>query len=160
MGRYVLSQDTIHQIINYDPDTGIVTPKIGVRAKPRINSFGYLTFYYQGRRYKLHRLIWCYYYGHMPMNNIDHINGDKLDNRIANLRDVPQSVNAKNQKLNIKNTSKYPGVYTDSKYGSSWKARITIDGKTVHLGWFATYEDAVRARKDAEQKHGFTSRLK
>lgn len=78
---------------------------------------------------------------------VDHINGDKLDNRRVNLRVCAQHENMKNVAIKKNNSSGYPGV---SKVGSGWRARIVHDRKEYSLGRFSTFEQAVAARKKAE----------
>jgi len=96
-----------------------------------------------------HRVAWALHYGEWPKHEIDHINGNKRDNRIQNLRDVPHLLNQRNRGLRADNTSGADGV--------SWmKAgfwRVTVAGK--YLGIFKDFEAAVAARKSAEQAHGY-----
>jgi len=103
--------------------------------------------------YKAHRVVWALHYGEWPKGEIDHINGDPSDNRICNLRDVPHSKNQKNLKRRYK--SKKPmGVQWRSDVGK-WRARITVDGQFVSLGYFYEKEDAIKAREIAERRYGF-----
>ena len=101
-----------------------------------------------------HRAAWAIYYGSWPVKNIDHINGDRSDNRIYNLRDVDQSVNLKNSRMSTRNTSGVPGVYW-CKTSNNWRAQIKVDGKVNYLGSFKMIEDARVARKQAEARMGF-----
>ena len=107
-----------------------------------------------GCSYMLHRVIWCWYFGKWPSKEIDHINGNGHDNRIANLRDVSASVNRRNARRPIRNTSGVIGVYWDADR-CKWNAQIKINGVTSHLGAYANKESAARARKDAERLLGF-----
>ena len=82
--------------ITYDPDTGEIK-RIGRKnSNGSLDHYGYLIIKIKGVQWKAHRLAWVKYYGVAPRNNIDHINRNKTDNRICNLRDVPQSVNVLN----------------------------------------------------------------
>jgi hypothetical protein len=90
--------------------------------------------------YQAHRLAWFLFYGEWPIYEIDHINGDKTDNRIINLRDVPDRINAQN--MGIHRNGHLPGV---SKVGKKWRASIQIGKKQTHLGMFSTQEEAYRA---------------
>lgn len=83
---------------------------------------------------------------------VDHINHNILDNRKSNLRIVSKSENAINHKLLRNNTSGITGVFRNSK-GDRWKAGITVNNKPIHLGTFYNFEDAVKARKEAEEKY-------
>lgn len=87
-----------------------------------------------------HRLIWAIHYGSWPDGNIDHINGDKQDNRITNLRIASKSENALNvTKPRSTNTSGFLGIW---KSGSRWAASICVGGKKTTLGRFPTPSEA------------------
>jgi len=85
---------------------------------------------------------------------IDHINGDRSDNRIENLRAVINADNGRNQKLRVSNSSGVMGVGFCKRAGK-WRVRITINGKDKHLGIYKSYSEAVAARLTAEKLHGF-----
>ena len=99
-------------------------------------------------RFHLHRLIM----GFPDGMNIDHINHDTFDNRKSNLRIVTVSQNAMNHILGNKNTSGITGVVW-VKNRNNWKAEIKLNGETIYLGSFDKFEDAVKARKEAEEKY-------
>jgi uncharacterized protein (DUF433 family) len=85
----------------YCPKSGVVRDrKKGFRPTGYVDAAGYISVYYKGLNLKAHRIAWVLHYGGWPDNVIDHINGVKTDNRIENLRDVPQSVNAKEARKN------------------------------------------------------------
>ncbi|AUR92754.1 HNH nuclease [Vibrio phage 1.176.O._10N.261.55.F5] len=107
-----------------------------------------------GRLYLAHRLAWLAEYGGFPCWEIDHINGDSMDNRISNLRAVTSGENSKNMKRPVTNTSGFSGVSFDSK-NKKWRAKIKVSGKTICLGRYKDKEDAIRARKKANIKYGF-----
>jgi len=87
-------------------------------------------------------------------NEIDHINGDKLDNRRENLRSATRSQNKMNSGKPKNNTSGYKGVCW-YKRGNKWRAQIGINGKLKHLGYFEDKEEAAKAyKKAAEKYHG------
>lgn len=81
---------------------------------------------------------------------VDHINGDVLDNRRENLRICSIKENTRNHKIYSTNTSGFTGVY---KEGNKWRARIRVDNRMLSLGVFVNIEDAVKARKEAEEKY-------
>lgn len=90
--------------------------------------------------YFVHRLIWLCAHGKWPDGEIDHINGDKSDNRLANLRDVSRRVNKQNiRKANTNNTTGLLGV---SAWKGRWAARINVNGRDKTIGYFDTPEAA------------------
>lgn len=101
-----------------------------------------------------HRIIWKMVYGEDPGGQIDHLNGDRADNRLQNLRVVDDAGNRKNQSIPKDNTSGRIGVHWH-RAAKKWAAGIFSNGKSVHLGVFADFDDAVRARTAAEREFGF-----
>ena len=165
-----LTQDIVKNYLNYNPTTGLLTWKakvtkytqIGATAGFIVGSLpdqGYLMVDLFGKRYPAHRLIWMYLYGSFPDKQIDHINHNRADNRISNLRLASHHTNMKNKTLYITNTSGQTGV---EPHGANWKARIGVNGTKVLLGVFKTFDEAVAARKAAEKlldyhnNHGLT----
>jgi hypothetical protein len=104
-----------------------------------------------------HRVIWALAHGEWPDSQIDHINGDKIDNRLANLRDVSAAENRKNVSKQSNNTSGACGVCWYARDGK-WQAQIKIGGKQRYLGRFATRDAAIAARLAASRELGFTDR--
>lgn len=101
-----------------------------------------------------HRVAWAIFYGEWPVSDIDHRNGISGDNRIENLRPASDSENQCNAKIRIDNTSGVKGV-SWSKKENKWQAYITKDKKTRPLGRYASFEEAVSARRLAERNlHG------
>ncbi len=86
-----------------------------------------------------------------PSITVDHIDGNKLNNRRSNLRACEQALNGKNLKKKKTNTSGYPGV-RQTKSGT-YNVRITVNRKEIHVGNFDTFEEAVSQRKAAEVKY-------
>jgi hypothetical protein len=102
---------------------------------------GYVVIRINNNLYKAHRLAWLYTHGNWPQDQIDHINGDRKDNRIENLRQCSMSQNQWNEKLSINNASGYKGVRfhkASNKYG----AQIGHNNKQIHLGLYTTPEEA------------------
>ena len=117
-----------------------------------LHKSGYLHVSFDGKKHKLHRLIWEYHNGSQPEGVIDHINGDKADNRIENLRDVSQQTNCQNMKP--RDNAVISGVYKRNKRGcESWYASISIDGMKKHLLSTKDLFEAICARKSAELKY-------
>lgn len=102
-----------------------------------------------------HRLAWFIIHGKLPEGEIDHINHDRLDNRIANLRDVSSCINMRNRPMPKNNTSGVCGVrwYNSTQ---KWRAEVSLNGKSNHLGYFDNIEDAERAVKEFRAANGFT----
>lgn len=113
---------------------------------------GYRRLDLDGAAYQAHRIVWCMYYGEWPSETIDHINLDKADNRISNLRNVERSVNTIRRAKYSSNSSGYPGV-TYRKNRSKWVARIQVEKKSIYLGLFKDIEDAVTAYAQAKLRY-------
>lgn len=88
------------------------------------------------------------YYNEFPLYEIDHIDGDGLNNRIPNLRDVSSSINSKNRKLSSNNSSGHIGI-TWEKQHNTWRVRVSSCGKRNHIGRYSNLEDAVNAHNIA-----------
>lgn len=115
---------------------------------------GYRVVRINGQSFYSHRIAWAIHYGAVPKSSIDHIDGDKSNNRIANLRDVPHEQNCRNTKIHSNNTSGVIGV-SWSKSHKSWSCEIRFQKKAKWLGRFKKLEDAVAARRAAERELGF-----
>ena len=140
-----MTQQDFSELI-YKPETGAFY-RTSNPAKEICNatSDGYNRFKYKGAKYLAHRVAWFIHYGEWPTGEIDHINGNRSDNRIANLRDVCKQSNIHNQTRPQKgNKSGFLGVMWD-KQRNKWAARICLDGKRKRLGSFDTPEEAHKA---------------
>jgi hypothetical protein len=104
--------------------------------------------------HKAHRVAWAIHYGKWPEHEIDHINGDTLDNRICNLRSVSRRENMMNASLPSDNKSGRIGVCFNKKTGK-WLATIKVNRRQKYLGDFALIEDAIAAREAAERELGY-----
>jgi hypothetical protein len=114
---------------------------------------GYLHGTIFGSKVRAHRVIWKMDRGTDP-EFIDHIDGDRANNRLANLRSVSRQINAMNSALRNDNKIGIPGITYDEQYGS-WRARIAKEGRIILLGSYRTKTEAVAARKAAEGRLGF-----
>jgi len=126
--------------------TGKVAGGIGIGRYFRVSIDGHM--------HLVHRVIWLMHYGSHPKNQIDHINGDRTDNRIANLRDASCTDNARNKSRRRDNKSGQIGV-SWHKDTQKWVAQIGVNGRERHLGLFSSLDDAIFARKQAERVHGY-----
>ena len=129
----------------------------GNEAFSTIKKDGYMCGGMLSKTFKAHRVAWALYFGQWPEFEIDHINGDRSDNRIKNLRSATKSINQRNSALPSNNTSGHHGVSFDKLTGK-WRAWIAINGKFKHLGLFFDIEDAISARRCSEAGLGFTER--
>jgi hypothetical protein len=98
-------------------------------------------------------VIWKLVYGTEP-EFIDHIDGNRANNRLQNLRSVTKSENGRNTKIRADNTSGAHGVFWDRDLGK-WRSRVKVDGRDVYLGAFEKLDDAIASRRAAEPKHGY-----
>lgn len=118
---------------------------------------GYRITTIKGKPIYVHRLVWEMSHGAIPSDLfIDHIDGNKLNNRIENLRLVSPQDNVKNTKVHKHNSSGVMGVgwYKSQK---KWRAYINLQQTQIHLGFFSKQSDAIKARKLAEKKYKFHS---
>lgn len=94
------------------------------------------------KNYRAHRLIWLLLHGEFPVNDIDHVDGNGLNNLAENLRDVPREANIKNSALHSNNTSGCNGVFWNTAR-NRWQCRLKVQGKQIHGGFFCTKEEAI-----------------
>jgi hypothetical protein len=165
---------TLRRLIAYDPETGSFTWKerpldlcASQHGQTVFNAQkagqpcreiceGYVRIRIMGRRILGHRLAWAFVHGRLPKGVIDHINGDRRDNRIVNLRDVTRQTNQRNMPINVKNTSGHPGVYRAPS--GRWYAQIGLSRRRLALGTFDTFDEAKAVRCAAEREHGYIVR--
>lgn len=139
----------------YNPDTGIITNRINrgnVKAgdlSGSVGDSGYVKIKLMTRVYVAHRLGFLMHYGDLP-KELDHINGNRLDNRIVNLRSCSRSQNMRN--IPSRGLSKYRGVNWHAK-GKKWQSRIRIGGSRHHLGLFHSEDEAYQAYLKAAEKY-------
>jgi len=143
--------DRLKQLFNYDTDTGLFKRKVSRgNAKEgtvvgRPDTKGYLRVCVDGKDYRLHRLAWLMTYGDWPEDQIDHINGDKTDNRISNLRECNCSENCLNQHGARKNNKL--GLQGVHQIG---KSRFRATFRSKHIGVFRDMQEAHKAYMEAK----------
>lgn len=179
-GGQRLAEEVVADLLRYDPETGdlIWRPRPASmfegkrRPAPVLAAIwntryagkiagsrdreGYLDVKLFDRHYLAHRLAWVIYHGKWPDEQIDHISGDRHDNRITNLRCATALQNSRNRKRPSNNTSGHTGVSWNKKCGA-WGAHITHKRRAINLGLFQDIDDALSARKKAESDLGFHS---
>ena len=154
----MLTQERLKELLDYDPETGVFvwkvnrgrTAKAGTPAGNK-NHDGYNRIMVDGKHYMAHRLAWFYVYGVWPANELDHINRERGDNKISNLRKASRLENMWNRARHSNNTSGYAGV-SWSKLHNKWRADIQVNGKGKHLGLFNTPEEAHTAYLAAKEE--------
>jgi hypothetical protein len=161
-----LTQELLKRYFTYDPESGnfiriIRRNRWGERVCFETivsrNNRGYFWVRIFGEIYLVHRLVFLYMTGKHPYGEVDHVNGDRLDNRWVNLRDVNPFENSRNQGNRIDNSTGVRGVtYRSTGRGlKRWKARISHMGRRYDLGEYLTKEEAVTARMVAEKQFGY-----
>ncbi len=150
------SLECVRELFTYDQVTGILTARI---ARPKLragdvvgtaNSKGYLICRVDYKIYYVHRIVWLYHYMTEPPNLIDHINGDKRDNSINNLREATTFQNRWNSEGRRTSRSGIKGAHWSSKK-QKWRSVISRKGKATHLGQFDTKEGAANAYRTVSQ---------
>lgn len=154
-----LTVEQLRDALDYDAETGVFVWKIrpskavkaGDVAGCTEKRIGYITIGIAKRIYKAHRLAWLHAHGEWPKGLIDHINGDKADNRITNLRDVFADGNSQNvRKPNRRNKSGFMGVIW---YQNKWRASMSVNGKSKWLGDYSTPEEAHQVYLEAKRTY-------
>lgn len=141
----MITQQRLKELLDYNPETGEFIWKVK-RKRVEIGDVagcvdlqGYQAIGIDNKLHRAHRLAWLYVYGQLP-NMIDHINGNRRDNKIENLRLVNRSQNQGNRKTSIKNNSGFKGVYWNAK-----RKKYFANCKNEHIGIFKTAEEAAEA---------------
>lgn len=161
-------------MLTYDPETGVLTWKTlpvrlfkntqyqrawntnfaGKQAFVTLHNAGYLKSTIRGKGYLAHRVIWALQTGAWPKGEIDHINGNRADNRWCNLRVVTRQENMRNQARSSRNKTGVIGIFWVAE-NKRWRAYISgADGSRI-LGHFRTKSEAIAARKAAEERLGY-----
>jgi hypothetical protein len=157
-----ITQAALKAAVSYDPDTGKFTRlrpgPAPLRSWP--SGAGYSAACILGGNQYLHRLAWLYVHGRLPPVQIDHINGDKQDNRIANLREASRAENQQNRAIRRDNKSGHVGAVLHKKIGR-WSATIRANGARKHLGMFDSAAEAGEAYRSAKRAlHAFCPEIR
>lgn len=138
--------------LSYDPITGFFTNLKTGRITGFKNNKGYVLIRIEEKTYRAHRVAWLYMTGEWPVNEIDHDNRVRHDNRFGNLKEATKFENMQNMSINSNNSSGFRGV-TFHKGEQKWMSRIGVGRKTIQLGYFATAELASKAYEEAKLKY-------
>jgi len=147
-----ITQELLKEYVTYEPLTGVFTKRKKKHSRDNtvkvgeqlghLSGDGYIHFAFFGKKRKAHRLAWLYVYGELPNSLIDHIDGDKTNNKINNLRLASFEQNAANRHV-VKSKTGYRGVY-ESKYKGEVVGYIAQYNKK-HLGFFKEVKEAAKA---------------
>ena len=161
MADKILTRDRLCEVLDVNTETGIFTWKNSMGGKALKGQIagaktacGYIAIRIDKKDYLAHRLMWLYVYGAIPVLQIDHIDRVRNNNKAINLRLATQKQNSENIFRSKTNTSGFRGVRKELRLKSKpWSATITHNYKQKHLGYYATIEEAIEARKIAEDKY-------
>ena len=172
----MITPEMLREVLRYEPETGrlfwlertpdMVAGKVsdpeawcaswnsinaGRQAFTLTDTQGYKAGKVYGRRLPAHRVVWAVVHGEWP-GQIDHINGDRTDNRMINLRNVSGAQNMKNKRLYARNVTGVSGV---RRRGPRWEVTIGIGGRSEWLGSFSDMDEAIAVRRAAEARVGY-----
>lgn len=152
-----LTHEELTRLFFYDPSTGLFTRLVSAgnqavgSVAEYINTKGYNYININKVAYPAHRLAWFYVYGRWPIGQIDHVDGNRSNNQLRNLRECTPAQNQQNRSKNKNNKSKYPGVYY-AGWAKKYRAMIRHENVKYHIGLYDTAIDAYFAylQKKAE----------
>lgn len=157
MATTSLTQKRLKSLLTYDPDTGdfrwrVKRPRCAIGATAGTATYhGYSAIKIDGVTHRAHRLVWLYEFGRWPAGELDHINRNRSDNRVANLRETSRFLNCQNRQKPATAHSSHIGV-SKGFAGKGWRAYIDKHGCRITLGTYPTEHAAVEARKTAERQ--------
>lgn len=148
-----LSQAELKALLDYNPETGLFTWRHDGKTAGTPTAEGYIAIRLLGRGVLAHRLAYFWMYGQWPLDQIDHVNRIRDDNRLINIRPATAHQNSLNRGVTTRSKSGYKGVFWD-KNRQTWKAVITIDGRKHQIrGKFRTAVEAHYAYARAARLH-------
>lgn len=155
----LISYERLIELVDYDMSTGLFTRKkssgrcLSGRVLGYKKNNGYIAFTLDSKKYFAHRLAWLYVHKNHPKHDIDHIDGDRTNNKIENLRDVARSTNLENSSK-AKSSNKSTGLIGSyfHKQTGKFMSRIQVNKKDKYLGLFDTAELAHNAYMTAKKQ--------
>ncbi|MFW0989056.1 HNH endonuclease [Cronobacter sakazakii] len=153
-----MNEKNLLELLTYHPESGLFTWNVsrGKARKGKVAGYemtgGYVGIFFNKKLYKAHRLAWPFTHGELPSGEIDHINCNKKDNRINNLRVVTTAENLRNRGMQKRNTSGVKGV-NRKKGRRGWEVRIGVNHRRLFLGTFDDIELAELVAKEARAKY-------
>lgn len=148
--KRTITHEELVNTLSYDESTGVFTwlktnsnAAANGKGAGTINK-GYVYITINKVKYLAHRLAWFYVNKEWPSSHLDHINNNRSDNRICNIREATPRQNAMNVSISKSNKTGYHGVHFDAAM-EAWKAAVKKDRKNIHLGFFRSKDDAILA---------------
>ena len=154
----MITQERLKELFDYQDGT-FIRRSTGVQIVANFGVKRYLRVFVDGKPRSLHRMIYLWHHGHLP-KTLDHIDGNRANNKIENLREATQQQNCLNRKHHSNSKSPYKNVYLqsptkNSEWKRNWVVRITVDGKSKYIGSFKDLELADLVATEARDKfHG------
>lgn len=153
-----LKHERLLELLEYTPETGIFVWKKTFSNAKQGQEAGWVVWNkykkiaIDSKEYMAHRLAWFYINKEWPKEDLDHIDGNRQNNTISNLREASRSQNLQNKRKQSNNSSGFIGVSYNKKL-NKWDARLCVFGKQICLGLFRTAEEASKAYEDASSKY-------
>lgn len=146
MPRELITPEYLRSVLRYDAETGALIHResahwVAGKVAGSVSNYGYRRLNVQGNFLLAHRIVWAMHFGEWPAVGIDHINGDRLDNRLANLRLADQSQNCMNARLRSDSTTGVKGV-SFHRRSNKYAATICFYARKRHLGLYVTADEA------------------
>jgi hypothetical protein len=157
-----ITAEQVWALLDYEPSTGVFTRRVRTASRHQVGDRadfvvtggrlrGYSRVSLMSQRFLAHRVAWLYMHGEWPSMEIDHINGDKSDNRIANLRNVSPGINSENRRK--PRVDSKTGILGVQAHQGKWATRVQVSGQSIYIGVFDTPEQAHVAYVEAKRKH-------